>query len=82
MNGRKNIMKQKGLVQKKKEKLSDLEEEAKERAQYLLQRANRMRMEQEDEVKELSEVGSQALCSLLPSPVTGPFCRAGQHCSR
>lgn len=38
-------------------KLSDLEEEAKERMQHLRQRASRMRMEQEDEIKEFSEVG-------------------------
>lgn len=53
---RKKAMKQK-LIQKQKEKLGDVEKEAQERSQYLLQRANRMRLEQEDEIKELSKVG-------------------------
>ncbi|XP_042152202.1 cilia- and flagella-associated protein 45 isoform X3 [Oncorhynchus tshawytscha] len=39
----------------KNQDLSELEAEAKERAQYLLERANAMRMEQEDEVKKLNE---------------------------
>ena len=54
MNERKAAAKRQTLLQQSKQ--SDLEEEAKERAQYLLQRANRMRMEQEDEIKEFSEV--------------------------
>lgn len=42
----KSMAKQKG----KMEKLSELEEEAREQAQSLLQRANRMCLEQEDEI--------------------------------
>lgn len=57
VNERKNYMKQKEMLRRKNEKLSDLEEEAQQRAQYLLQRANTMRMEQEDEIKKLNEVG-------------------------
>lgn len=57
---RKAAAKQRAALQQQKGKLSDLEEEAKERAQYLLQRANRMRMEQEDEIKEFSEVRPRA----------------------
>ncbi|XP_013917753.1 PREDICTED: cilia- and flagella-associated protein 45 [Thamnophis sirtalis] len=49
-------MKLKEILRKKNEKLNDLEEEAKERAQYLLERANNLRMEQEDEVKTLAEI--------------------------
>lgn len=49
-------MKLKEILRKKNEKLNDLEEEAKERAQYLLERAANLRMEQEDEIKSLSEV--------------------------
>lgn len=59
-NERKNFMKQKEMLRMKNEKLSDLEEEAQQRAQYLLQRANTMRMEQEDEIKKLNEVGAGA----------------------
>ncbi|XP_031646857.1 cilia- and flagella-associated protein 45 isoform X1 [Oncorhynchus kisutch] len=46
----------------KNQDLSDLEAEAKERAQYLLERANAMRMEQEDEVKKLNELILDAHC--------------------
>lgn len=38
------------------EPLNDLEEEAKERAQHLLEKANEQRQEQEDEIKHLNEV--------------------------
>ncbi|NXN14797.1 CFA45 protein, partial [Indicator maculatus] len=44
---------------------SELEEEARERAQHLLQRANRMRMEQEDEIKEFSEMILGAKCHMI-----------------
>lgn len=57
---RKSAAKQKAILQQQMGKLSELEEEARERAQYLLQRASRMRMEQEDEIKEFSEVGPGA----------------------
>lgn len=49
-------MKQKEMAQSNK-KLSDLEEVAKERAQNLLQRANKLRMEQEEELKNMNKVG-------------------------
>ena len=57
---RKSVAKQKAILQQQTGKLSELEEAAQERAQYLLQRASRMRMEQEDEIKEFSEVGPGA----------------------
>ena len=40
----------------KSEPLNDLEEEAKERAQHLLQKANEQVQEQDDEIKRLNEV--------------------------
>lgn len=67
---RKSAAKEKAVLQQQTGKLSELEEEARERAQYLLQRASRLRMEQEDEIKEFSEVGMGAPartgCSELP----------------
>ncbi|XP_035169585.1 cilia- and flagella-associated protein 45-like, partial [Oxyura jamaicensis] len=62
---RKAAAKQRAALQQQKGKLSDLEEEAKERAQHLLQRANRMRMEQEDEIKEFSELILGAKCHMV-----------------
>uniref|UniRef100_A0A8B9K4Y5 Cilia- and flagella-associated protein 45 n=1 Tax=Astyanax mexicanus TaxID=7994 RepID=A0A8B9K4Y5_ASTMX len=52
---RKTLMRQADLSRQKNQGLTDLEAEACERAQYLLQRANTLRMEQEDEVKKLNE---------------------------
>ena len=49
-------MKRRELHRKQTEKLNDLEIEAKEKAEYLLQNANAQRMEQEDEIKHLNEV--------------------------
>jgi len=49
-------MKRRELERKHNEKLTDLEEEAKEKAEYLLSKANAQRLEQEDEVKHLNEV--------------------------
>lgn len=42
----------------KNKKLYDLEEEAKERAQNLLQRANKLQIEQEEELRDMSKVGA------------------------
>jgi len=36
--------------------LDDIDQEAKEEAEYMLKRANELRQEQEDEVKHLNEV--------------------------
>ena len=49
-------MHQANMSRRKNQALNDLEEEARDRAQYLLEKANAMRMEQEDEVKRLNEV--------------------------
>ncbi|XP_062453773.1 cilia- and flagella-associated protein 45 isoform X2 [Rhea pennata] len=62
---RKNTVKQRAILQQKKSKLNDLEEEARDRAQHLLQRASRMRMEQEDEIKEFSELILDAKCHMI-----------------
>ncbi|XP_052561465.1 cilia- and flagella-associated protein 45 isoform X2 [Tympanuchus pallidicinctus] len=63
MNERKAAAKRQTLLQQSKP--SELEEEAKERAQHLLQRANRMRMEQEDEIKEFSELLLGVKCHMI-----------------
>ncbi|XP_062488592.1 cilia- and flagella-associated protein 45 [Pezoporus occidentalis] len=52
-------------VRKQTGKLNELEEAARERAQHVLQRANRMRMEQEDEIKEFSELILGAKCHMI-----------------
>ena len=49
-------MHQANVSRRKNQALNELEEEARDRAQYLLEKANAMRMEQEDEVKRLNEV--------------------------
>ncbi|KAF5905486.1 cilia- and flagella-associated protein 45, partial [Clarias magur] len=53
---RKVHMEEADLSRQKNQALSDLETAASERAQYLLERANTLRMEQEDEVKKLNEL--------------------------
>ncbi|NXI59029.1 CFA45 protein, partial [Chloroceryle aenea] len=59
---RRSTVKQK---QQQMGKLSELEEEARERAQHLLQRASRMCMEQEDEIKEFNELILGAKCHMI-----------------
>lgn len=59
---RKAHIRQADFSRQKNQGLSDLEAEARERAQYLLERANAMRMEQEDEVKKLNELILGAQC--------------------
>lgn len=54
-------MKQKEMAWNNNKKLSDLEEVARARAQNLLQRANNLRMEQEEELKDMSKVGLSLL---------------------
>ena len=43
-------------ARQKNEKLNDLDEEAKQKAEYLLQKAKEQQEEQEDEIKHLNEV--------------------------
>lgn len=67
-------------------KLSDLEEVARDRAQNLLQRASKLRMEQEEELKDMSKVGlssfppqapCRSLCALTQTPQTRDWCGRG-----
>ncbi|XP_052593639.1 cilia- and flagella-associated protein 45 isoform X2 [Peromyscus californicus insignis] len=62
---RKKIMKQKEMAWSNNKKLSDLEEAARERAQNLLQRASKLRMEQEEELKEMSQIILNAKCHAI-----------------
>nr|XP_002127322.1 cilia- and flagella-associated protein 45-like [Ciona intestinalis] len=62
---RKEQMKQRELERKQNEKLSDLESEAKEKAEYLLEKANAQRLEQEDEVKHINELILNAKCHAI-----------------
>ncbi|XP_021016542.1 cilia- and flagella-associated protein 45 [Mus caroli] len=62
---RKKIMKQKEMAWNNNKKLSDLEEVARERAQNLLQRANKLRMEQEEELKDMSKIILNAKCHAI-----------------
>ncbi|XP_062328979.1 cilia- and flagella-associated protein 45 [Osmerus eperlanus] len=59
---RKALIRQADLSRQKNQGLTELEAEARDRAQYLLERANAMRMEQEDEVKKLNELILGAQC--------------------
>ncbi|XP_066541257.1 cilia- and flagella-associated protein 45 [Hoplias malabaricus] len=59
---RKTLIRQADLSRQKNQGLSDLEAEARERAHYLLERANALKMEQEDEVKKLNELILEAQC--------------------
>ncbi|XP_074785116.1 cilia- and flagella-associated protein 45 isoform X2 [Athene noctua] len=62
---RKSAAKQKAALQQQAGKLSELEEVAQERARHLVQRASRMRMEQEDEIREFSELILGAKCHMI-----------------
>lgn len=80
MATRKKVMKQKEMVWRNSKGLSDLEESAQERAQNLLQRANKLRLEQEEELKDMSKVGF-CVCSPL-SVQPRPQLEAGQEVGR
>lgn len=58
-------MRQADLSRQKNQNLSELEAEARDRAQYLLERANTLRMEEEDEVKKLNEVDKTIIKSQI-----------------
>ncbi|XP_046342077.1 cilia- and flagella-associated protein 45-like isoform X2 [Haliotis rufescens] len=62
---RKNYMKAMDLARQKNERLNDLEEEAKDKAEHLLSKANEMRQEQEDEIKHLNELILNAKCHAI-----------------
>lgn len=62
---RKNFMQTMELNRKENEKLSDLEQEAKEKSQYLLEKASEQMEEQEDEIKKLNELILNAKCHAI-----------------
>lgn len=53
---RKKMIQKYDNERKKNEKLDEIDELAKEDAEYLLKKANEQRQEQEDEIKRLNEV--------------------------
>ena len=56
MNQRKQEFQKYDHMRKKNEELEEIDNQAKEEAEYLLKRANELRSEQEDEIKHLNEV--------------------------
>jgi len=62
---RKQHMQTMELKRMQNEKLSDLEQEAKEKSQYLLQKAHEQMEEQEDEIKKLNELILNAKCHAI-----------------
>ncbi len=56
LDRRKKTIQEFDQQRKKNIPLDDIEQEAKDEAQYMLKRANELRQEQEDEVKYLNEV--------------------------
>jgi hypothetical protein len=56
LDRRKKAMQEYDQQRKKNGPLEDIDQEAKEEAEYMLKRANELRQEQEDEVKHLNEV--------------------------
>jgi len=62
---RKDEMKEAESRRRTNTKLNDLEQEAKDKANVLLTRANRLRLEQEDEIKGLNELILNAKCHAI-----------------
>jgi len=62
---RKNFMQQMERQRRKNEKLSDIEQEAKEKSQYLLEKAQEQMEEEEDEIKKLNELILNAKCHAI-----------------
>ncbi len=56
INDRKKVLQSFDNERKKNEKLDEIDQLAKEDAEYLLKKANELRQEQEDEIKRLNEV--------------------------
>jgi len=65
VNERKNTMKMADLNRLKNEKLTDIEQEEQEKAEYLQKKANQQRQEQEDEIKYLNEMILNAKCHAI-----------------
>ncbi|XP_072431006.1 cilia- and flagella-associated protein 45 [Chiloscyllium punctatum] len=62
---RKSFMRAKELQRRKNEKLNEVEEAARDRALYLLEKANALRLEQEDEIKQINETITDARCHAI-----------------
>lgn len=62
---RKNFMHQMERQRQNNEKLSEIEQEAKERSEYLLGKAQEQMEEQEDEIKKLNELILNAKCHAI-----------------
>ncbi|XP_059828818.1 cilia- and flagella-associated protein 45-like isoform X1 [Hypanus sabinus] len=62
---RKGFIRAKEMERKKNEKLTDVEEVARDRALYLLEKANSMRLEQEDEIRKINETIVGAKCHAI-----------------
>ncbi|XP_033641506.1 cilia- and flagella-associated protein 45-like [Asterias rubens] len=64
-NDRKLQMQALDRARQKNEKLNDLDEEARQKAEYLLQKAKEQQEEQEDEIKHLNELILNAKCHAI-----------------
>ncbi|XP_041064438.1 cilia- and flagella-associated protein 45 isoform X1 [Carcharodon carcharias] len=62
---RKSFMRTQELQRRKNEKLNEVEEAARDRALYLLEKANTLRLEQEDEIKQINETITDARCHAI-----------------
>ncbi len=60
INQRKRLIQQYDAERKKNEKLDEIDELAREEAEYLLKKANELRQEDDDDIKRLNEVNKQA----------------------
>ncbi len=56
INERKRLIQQYDAERKKNEKLDEIDELAREEAEYLLKKANELRQEDDDDIKRLNEV--------------------------
>ena len=70
LDRRKKLIEQYDQQRKQNAPLEDIDQEAKEEAEYMLKRANDLRQEQEDEVKRLNEVGFNIFLLLFQLKVT------------
>ncbi|XP_072366376.1 cilia- and flagella-associated protein 45 [Scyliorhinus torazame] len=62
---RKSFIRKQELQRRKNEKLNEVEEAARDRAFYLLEKANALRLEQEDEIKQINETITDARCHAI-----------------
>ncbi|XP_028911028.1 cilia- and flagella-associated protein 45 [Ornithorhynchus anatinus] len=65
MAQRKQAMKQNDVRRRKNERLSDLEEAARKQAHNLLERARKLHLDQEDELKEMNKIILNAKCHAI-----------------